>query len=1260
MTYSGCPSAYEAKWQLDDFLTIGITYGPTFTLLNYNTGIPTDGPFNVRVILYDATGAVIATSLDVSFFINNFGLGNTITVTSPANFQSIPTVTGTKAFSWTTTYSATSDLENLTWSVDGQEFAASSNYYTNYSYDTTKLINGPHLFVMKAECIGNSTGSCGTVGSLNIGGTIPRLFIAFVVNVQNGTVLRGVQPSVSEIEMAVGGTYSLNAVLAMTDGTTTNGTFNLTMEHACLIADPQQTELPFPCTSGNSYPGTSLEGGPYISLSSSTLTSGTPITINALAVGESYLTVTDSVSGKSFPIPIAVKDTAQVRHLGTCGTIYSSYTPGGSCPSIVRTAIENSPNSTMMQQHTVKSGLTAVESQFWVDPGNGGTPYANFAAWLAAWQSQYQTPINSMLVNMPGICVVLRGETLTRTPQELIDAQLGPSATTWSTDPLPYALSQLFATNRICGGDLLDEAQIGYVSFNDVFSAKFSDSSISKIVVKSGEAIVYPPAPGSYPHDPVYGANFRYGIPNSVLVRGATTSGFNGAVTPHCLYHALWNTIIESAGSFANGYKTITAITAGNPTTITANGHFQVTWPGNSSVNIYGATGAWTALNGQGILPNSITYNSGAGTTTIVVPINTTGSTGVFGSATITPGPCTDPNTHVAVEDSFTFGTSAADGTYTSATDPNIELLAWGGYFTGYSYDGSLPMPNNAFSYINSKFRAAGIPENWPVSAASDIISSLFFQLTGPNNMADYNLFYEAWPVNAIKTEFPWGLSFINYYNGTYVRKWGSYKQYLTGTHGYWQGEGLGYVYVPQTVPQGLLLAISAMGYVLGGTQSTISTISGSTLTTSAPHNISAPGGGYFNYIKATIAGNSDSTMNGHWYVYPTGTSTVRLFAPIATGCASSGAFGTATIRNVPYTIIGGYSQVIMSTSLPADLIPGELVTISGAGASCANATWAFVGWASYPPSAEISGPYTNISISPLANSSGGSGGTVLFNSDQGAFNPLYDYAAPYSHRLEAYAPQLLYSAGLGFSIFRIYQAGDVANSLGGWKVYWPNDGNGYQAAPTVDANAALDLQQRWWAGAPALNLLKIHPSLFLQNVSANPWIAPGPPYVVAAAQTSATYGNSLTVWNASEILQQVSIPLGTFCQIGTNPISVYEIDWPHSTTNLLTGAQTNYSLTMNPGEVDVFACHAGTTSFVQAVPFTFFPPAGTATTSIQVVYGNYNQPLASYSRSVSGSGSPITLNLDTGWSDVWFRFQYLNSSNAVIGSSDFERIPQH
>ncbi len=62
MTTSGCPSAYSATWQLDDFYNIGVVYGPLFTLTNYNTGTPTDGPFNVRVILRDATGAVAESS----------------------------------------------------------------------------------------------------------------------------------------------------------------------------------------------------------------------------------------------------------------------------------------------------------------------------------------------------------------------------------------------------------------------------------------------------------------------------------------------------------------------------------------------------------------------------------------------------------------------------------------------------------------------------------------------------------------------------------------------------------------------------------------------------------------------------------------------------------------------------------------------------------------------------------------------------------------------------------------------------------------------------------------------------------------------------------------------------------------------------------------------------------------------------------------------------------------------------------------------
>jgi hypothetical protein len=69
---------------------------------------------------------------------------------------------------------------------------------------------------------------------------------------------------------------------------------------------------------------------------------------------------------------------------------------------------------------------------------------------------------------------------------------------------------------------------------------------------------------------------------------------------------------------------------------------------------------------------------------------------------------------------------------------------------------------------------------------------------------------------------------------------------------------------------------------------------------------------------------------------------------------------------------------------------------------------------------------------------------------------------------------------------------------------------------------------------------------------------------------------------------------------------------------------------------------------------------AGTSQTAVQGVCGNYQQPLAQYSKSYVCLGSPCTLYLDTGWSSISYRFQHLNSAGIVIAASDFAAIPQH
>jgi hypothetical protein len=1188
VSITNCPSAYSATWQLDDFYNIGVVRGPLFTLANYNTGTPTDGPFNVRVILRDATGAIIATSADVHFTIQNFTLGNTVSVSSlvsgsgdvTATYYQNPTVSGTLSFDWRTSHSPSTNIVHTTFALDSQQLPTDTSLPPHVSFDTTQLTNGTHLIWSVGYCV-QSDATCGGV----IGSPIPRILVAFTVNVQNGTTLRGVQPNVENVSLTTGQNFTLSPVLARTDGTTTAGTFDYALNFACNLAERTQTQVPYLCVSGNTNPPTSAQGAAYISLSCTT-TCASPVTITANVIGLTFVTITDHASGKSQVIEVDVRPTLAIKHFSKCGTIYSAYTPGGGCPSIFRTSIENATfgNDTFFKSEYVKAGYTAWETQFYQAPNNGTTNYSTFSAWQTAANTAYFTPITNQIAAMSGLCVVLRGENYTQFPQDSIEAEQGASASWTPADPLLYSLQQMVATGLICGTEQRDEADQG-LGLNPAFSMKFSDASISKIACKTHVCMVYPGTLGLYPVSPIY--NFGAATAGfTTFIRNATTTALNGLNTTACAFVSDWD--------------------------------------------------AW--LTGTAY--------------------------------------CTDPSTAAPVPDSFTFtNASVADGTYNSGSDANLEILGYGAY-TGYANSGSKQALNDNYQYFVGKFRGVGIPQTWPVLGATGFKSNLYYF---GNTMSDYMTLFQSYAGGTDQskgTGLPWGNSYWQYYSGDIFKKWGSFPGLgnllvNSGSGKGWQTGGAGNQYSVhnQNVPVIGFVAMSDMTYNMGGINicsGGTCSMSGSTLTTPAPHNVPIPGNFLgTNYIKITGTGNSDTAMNTHWYAYPTGGSTLRLYNSShgTVGCVSSGSFGSISIRGTSYTITNdggssggtGYLQPVVSGGLPADVVPGELMTMTGAGAACAqNRQVAFLGFTTLSPLSTLT-----FNIADLANSTG-TGGAFVTNSDQGTFNPLYDFQQS-AHRLESLSQQAIYLAGQGNAGVRAYQTQSNGTGNLQWTGSWPNDNSvlGYQEGPLPYPNVQLELQQRWWAISPGLTLLKNRPSLFLTNKGPAPWIAPGPPYVIAESTTSATYGNTLVVWNLSEIPQAVSVPLGTFCQIGTNPISIYEMDWPHATTNLLTGAQTNYALTMNPGEMDVFACHPSAVSYVQPVSLGFAPPAGVAKVALQVVYGNYNQPLASYTKSVNATTSPLIVNLDPKWSSIWYQFQYMNASGTVIGRSDAHQLAQ-
>jgi hypothetical protein len=337
--------------------------------------------------------------------------------------------------------------------------------------------------------------------------------------------------------------------------------------------------------------------------------------------------------------------------------------------------------------------------------------------------------------------------------------------------------------------------------------------------------------------------------------------------------------------------------------------------------------------------------------------------------------------------------------------------------------------------------------------------------------------------------------------------------------------------------------------------------------------------------------------------------------------------------------------------------MPGELIQISGAGgtnAAC-NGTYTF---------ASFQGTPNDINLGRIIASTG-SGGTILLNDDQGQINPLYDINHYGSSRFGGggTSANLMLLAGWGVAGIRGYQGSSAVAAEGGWSHFWPDsqDGLGMQSVALGEPNQWLNNQQRWWDIAQGLNFLKRLSPFYLQTPGPAPFIAPGPPWVVTSLTTSAAYGNILNVISFSEAPQTILVPLGSACQIGTNPISVYRASFPYATADLLTGAQGNVSYTLDPGEAIAFACHAnGTQSFVKPYTVTYAAPAGTVKTAVQVVYGNYAGPLQQYTRpSAICSASPCNINLDTGASDVYYKLLFMDAKGAVISTVGPINIPK-
>jgi len=490
-----------------------------------------DGPQWLKLVAYDAVGNVLTASPEINFTVNNYGLA--VTVSSPTPTLPFPTVSG----SITVRFSVTTALPRCNIGaagIDGRTYKAGQyDPASGATLDTTTVTNGVHYFWAFAQYCDPVGGSAET-GYSEVDRTAG---VSFAANVQNGHTPMAVNPGVQNLTLTPGQTYTLAPFLQYTDGSTGSGTFTYAIDHACVPGDPTRTDMLFPCTSGTTYPLNNARGATYATLSTTGPASSTVITAQPGMVGESYITVTDTTSGKTTKIPMQVRQYQSVTHFGRDGSILHSYDPA---KSIFRTSIEDFDQGILTGQepqlapHIVRSGYTAFETGMALDPRG----YSSYAQWQSAWNSQYYTPILQAQALLGGnLSIIGRADGYINT--NIMDSLYhGAVRTTFGSsigvnDPVRYSFQQLHNTGWFAGAEMGDEVgSLSYRIFVPDYRQNMADGSINRIVCASNACTVYGGPGALWPGGARYSLNGDMNPSgNQIIVRNATSSQFNPGST---------------------------------------------------------------------------------------------------------------------------------------------------------------------------------------------------------------------------------------------------------------------------------------------------------------------------------------------------------------------------------------------------------------------------------------------------------------------------------------------------------------------------------------------------------------------------------------------------------------------------------------------------------------------------------------------------------------------------------------------------------
>jgi hypothetical protein len=349
---------------------------------------------------------------------------------------------------------------------------------------------------------------------------------------------------------------------------------------------------------------------------------------------------------------------------------------------------------------------------------------------------------------------------------------------------------------------------------------------------------------------------------------------------------------------------------------------------------------------------------------------------------------------------------------------------------------------------------------------------------------------------------------------------------------------------------------------------------------------------------------------------------------------------GTVTVRGQTFSVLdlSGEQVQISGGAFPSGLIPGEHITIAGSNDSCWNRTWAY----------HFSYTSTNAAVRPFPAGLSGTGGTINVVS-WNTYNAAYDERAGADVRVESAVTHSLYAASTGMLAgirFYTYDSQTEFNDRNG-RLPTPSGGFENQPNASPHSNRPRDLQRRWWTMGIAASLLRRLEPFMLTAIE------PAPNFgndVIGTAVRSGAAGKALYIENFSEVPRTITVD-HTLYQTGPCPISLYRHAFPQTTTDRLSGGESQ-SFTLSGGEAMALLYHSGFFSYTQPVRFYFTLPLGASKAAIRYIYG-YSGLLEEYGSAAECAGGNCTLYWDVRLNDVYYRYEYMDNSNRILAASD-------